>query len=102
MFRRVCPAEHPRLQKYFESVIELYQKMNSINEATQFCNEKTVWTMRITRRIDKILGDVAIDIPSKQPNYHRALNIWEKCGPNNKQEIAKCRTKINARQELSN
>ncbi|CAF3385498.1 unnamed protein product [Rotaria sp. Silwood2] len=40
MEAKIMIPEHPPLQKYFESIIKLYQKMNYIDEAVQFCNNK--------------------------------------------------------------
>ncbi|CAF5017745.1 unnamed protein product [Rotaria sp. Silwood1] len=107
MAMKIIPPEHPRLQKYFESIIQLYQKMNCIDKAVQFCNEKLISQRELVgelhpniARIYEILGDLTVDIEQKLLSYYKAINIWQKCDPDNKQTIAKCQTKINSIQDL--
>ena len=40
MATKIMLPEHPRLQKYFENIIKLYQTMNCYREAILFCEEK--------------------------------------------------------------
>ena len=108
MAAKIMPPEHPRLQKYFEDIIELYKKMNSIDTAVLFCEEKLSLQRELLgedhsniARIYEILGDLTIDNKQKLLNYHRALNIWQKCDPSNKQGIDKCQAKINAIQDFA-
>ncbi len=107
MATKVMGSKHPSLRKYFQSIIDLYKRINRIDDARQFSTEKLISQRQSLGDIHPnivqiylLIGDLTHNIEQKLDNYSQALIIQRKCYPKDEQAIAICQNKIDTIQSL--
>ena len=101
--------EHPRVLEYLKCVLNIYNKTNNIDQFTKVANENLARRREVLgdvhvniAQIYIIIGDLTNSNEEKLLKYNQALDILEKCLPNDQEAMSICRNKIDAIKNLSN